>query len=193
MAKLVDRMKQLVKTDKGFLEVSYLDLLRYLDVSVGNTDVLPSDLLEPLRAEGLVPPFKPSASLLSTDSIDRSIDRNVLVMEEVEHALREDALRRWEHAPQSRPSLREIADKADVPIKDMVHFAHTCLMCDINPYASHLDITGDVSSEEGLVVIRRIPWTHTSSTSFVKPRKSRRKNFSGAHRLMIWRPRGNSK
>ncbi|KAJ4384499.1 hypothetical protein N0V86_000098 [Didymella sp. IMI 355093] len=153
MAMLVDRMEQLVKADKRFLEVPYQELLHYLDVNVGTTDVLPSDLLEPLRAQGLVPPFRPSASLLPTDMIDG----NILIMEQVEHALAKKA-RSWLRDSGSRPTLREMAREAGIPSGVMFHFART-RVCNVEsdaPEDASIDITGDVCPEEGLVVIRRI-------------------------------------
>ncbi|KAJ4404031.1 hypothetical protein N0V91_006141 [Didymella pomorum] len=153
MATLVDRMYQLVKADKRFLEVPYHELLNYLDVMVGNTDVLPSDLLTIVRAKGLVPPFESSASLSPAEMNGG----NILVMEQVEHRLHQKAptLRR---GLQQGQSLRDIADKAGVPAAVMFHFTRT-RMFTVDPAdleGAHFDITGDVSSEEGLVVIRRL-------------------------------------
>ncbi|KAF3047539.1 hypothetical protein E8E12_010151 [Didymella heteroderae] len=152
MASLADRMVQLVKADKRFLEVPYQDLLYYLDVMVGSTDVLPSDLLRSLRAEGLVPPFKPSASLPPADMIDG----NILIMEQVEHLLCAQA-RRWPSGSRGGRTLREMADEAGVPTGVMFHFARTRMFSGRSDLEdAHLDITGDVSPEEGLVVIRRM-------------------------------------
>lgn len=153
MAMLQDRMKQLVKADERFLKVPFQDLLQYLDVCVSYTDILPSDLLDPLREEGLIPPYKPSASLLSTDMIDG----NVFIMEQVEHKLYRQARKR-KRSPRVHLSFRDIADEAGVPTGVMYLFARTRIFT-VEPYAPRgatFDITGDVSTEEGLVVIRRI-------------------------------------
>jgi flavin reductase (DIM6/NTAB) family NADH-FMN oxidoreductase RutF len=153
IATLADRMYQLVKADKRFLEVPYQDLLNYLDVMVGSTDVLPSDLLKTVRAEGLVPPFEPFASLSPADMIDG----NVLFMEQAEHLLHHKA-RTLRRGPQRGQSLRDMADKAGVPTAVMFHFARTRIFT-VDPVDledTHFEITGDVSPEEGLVVIRRL-------------------------------------
>ncbi|KAF3049989.1 hypothetical protein E8E11_008101 [Didymella keratinophila] len=150
MTTLVDRMYQLVKADRRFLEVPYHELLNYLDVMVGSTDVLPSDLLTSVRAEGLVPPLNPSASLSPVEMIDG----NVLVMEQVEHRLHQKALT----LRQQGQSLRDLAEKAGVPTATMFHFSRTRIftMDPADLEDAHFDITGDVSPEEGLVVIRRL-------------------------------------
>lgn len=172
MATLADRMHQLVKADKRFLEVPYHELLNYLNVMVGSTDVLPSDLLKDVRAAGLVPPSGLSASLSPVDMIDG----NVLVMEQVEHQLRLRA-QMLGRVSRRKVTLREMADKADVPTAVMFHFART-RMFTVDPddlVDAHFDITGDVSPEEALVVIRRLSEYLILNNRFIR-------TFSGAHR-----------
>ncbi|KAF2630043.1 hypothetical protein BU25DRAFT_336238 [Macroventuria anomochaeta] len=156
MAKLIDRVKQLVKADKRFLEVGYTDLLRYLDVHIAGASVLPSDLLNPLRAEGLVGPFEPSESLPDA----AGPDRNALVLEQAEHLIRKQ-LSILTDKQILRTPLPAILDRARVPTVDLLHFRenHTRLkvdMCSGFYKDWKVDITGDAAPEEVLVIIRRL-------------------------------------
>ena len=156
MAKLIDRVKQLVKADRRFLEVNYVDLLRYLDVSVGGGCILPSDLLDPLRAEGLLPPFEPSASLLQ----QAAPDRNVLVLEQAENAIR-NQLSEMTDRDILRLPMVDLMIRSNVPKEDAMHFreCHPRLkveMCKTFFKGWKIDITGEVSPEEALVVMRRL-------------------------------------
>jgi hypothetical protein len=156
LEKLVDRMKQLVQADTRFLEVRYTDLLNYLDVHIGGTNILPSDLLNPLRADGLVGPFEPSKSMLE----DNGQDRDIFVIEQVQHAIR-DHLRSLSDKEILRSKLAPIMEQIGAPVTDLMHFreAHTRLKVETcSRYFKDwkIDIAGDATPEETLVVIRRI-------------------------------------
>ncbi|KAF3005018.1 hypothetical protein E8E13_008882 [Curvularia kusanoi] len=84
MLELQDRMVQFVEADRRFLRISYSDLLRFLDVHEGSCSVLPSDLLEPLRARGMISPFERLGSINEISAGDKS----VLAMEHYEDQMR---------------------------------------------------------------------------------------------------------
>lgn len=153
-AKLVDRMKQLVRTDSHFLDVDYTELFRYLDVMIAGTNILPSDLLNPLRAEGLLAPFEPSEALLEAN------DRTILALEQTEHALRKQ-LSNLTDQEILRTQLPALFDQARAPLGDLMHFwePHNRLKvesCSRFFTSWKMDITGDVTPEEALVVVRRL-------------------------------------
>ena len=56
---IVDRAKRLVALDARFLSQHYRTLLYSLGVNPSSRDLLPSDIMEPLRAANLAPPFDP--------------------------------------------------------------------------------------------------------------------------------------
>lgn len=156
MEMLVDRMKQLVKADSRFLEVQYTDLLNYLDVAVGGTSILPSDLLNPLRADGLVGPFESKRSMME----DNGEDRNIFVLEQVEHAIR-GRLLSMSDKDILRSKLLPLLQEFKLPPADLMHLREPLTRLKVETaktfFASwKIDIAGEVTPEEKLVIIRRI-------------------------------------
>lgn len=155
LIKVVNRAKAFVKANAQFLKISYADLLRHLDVKVGHHSLLPSDILNSLREEGLVDPFQVNTLLFQTN--DR---RDIFYMEQAEHALREH-LRTLTDREILRSSLPVALEQAGVNTKETVHFlgSYTRLKTELcsNFYeGSHIDITGDVTPEEARVVVWRL-------------------------------------
>lgn len=150
LAKVVDRAKQLVRADPRFLDARYSDLLRYLDVFIGKTDLLPSDILIALRAEGLAGPVQPPDKFA----------RNIFAVEQAEHLVRE-YLSTLTDKEIIRTPFKSVVREAGVP--DWVHIlirgSHTRLKvetCSRFYKDWKMDITGDVSPEEARVVARRL-------------------------------------
>lgn len=156
LAKVSDRAKQLVKADRRFLDAPYTDLLRYLDVQIGNSSLLPSDILNSLRSEGLVSSFEQSKSPVHTYDRNRGIHQ----MEQAEHAVREH-LSTLTDREILRTPLPTILEKAGVNQREVMHFqgSHTRLKVEICSrfYKDwKIDITGEVTPEEARVVVRRL-------------------------------------
>lgn len=160
MAKLVNRAKVMVKTDARFLSEGYVDLLRHLDIHIGYNSVLPSDILNALRAEGLVEPFQENPSVLQAlDRYERQ-NRNIFYMEQAEHALRKYILTLTD--PKIlRMSLPVKLEQAGVDVRELPHFqgAHTRLKVESCStfYKGWTNIvSGDVTPEEARVVVQRL-------------------------------------
>ncbi|KAJ4363776.1 hypothetical protein N0V95_000970 [Ascochyta clinopodiicola] len=156
MAKLVHRAKEMVKADAQFLRVSYTNLLRLLGVQIGGSSLLPSDILNPLRAEGLVGPFQPSKATLPASRRRK----NVLELEQDEHVLRQYLLTLTDKDI-LRTTLPVKLEGAGINITDFMCLqgAHTRLKvesCSRFYKDWKIDITGDVSLEEARVVVRRL-------------------------------------
>ncbi|XPS68481.1 hypothetical protein M3J09_000768 [Ascochyta lentis] len=156
MARVVQRATKMVKADARFLNLGYTHLLRLLDVQIGSNSLLPSDILNPLRAEGLVGPFQPSKATLSTS--DRL--RNIHHMEQAEHALRE-YLSTLPDREILRSPLPVKLERAGINIRELMHLQGTHTRLKVESCSKFykdwkIDITGDVSPEEARVVVRRL-------------------------------------
>lgn len=156
LAKLGDRMTQFVKADRRFLDLPHKALLNYLSVAVSAVNLLPSDLLEPLRAEGLLPPFEPSASLLKQSGVSD----NVLVLEQVEHALRRE-LSPLSDDEKMRTSLPVLLKQAQLPTANNNYLKAGYIKLKITACKSYSkiqrhDIAGELTPEEARVLTRRL-------------------------------------
>ncbi|KAJ4984065.1 putative oxidoreductase [Stagonosporopsis vannaccii] len=156
LAELGDRMTQFVKADRGFLDMRYTELLNRLAVAIGASTLLPSDLLDPLRAEGLLPPFEPSASLLKQNGIRG----NVLVVEQVEHVIRNE-LSRLSDDKRFSSSLVPLLRRAGLSSSNSLLLWQSLTSLKVKTFKSFSeiwrhDIAGELTSEEAQVVMRRL-------------------------------------
>lgn len=151
-AKIVDRMKNLVKGDVKFLSMNYRLLLETLGVSPWSYDFIPSDLLNPLRESGLVG---------ATGSIAISgTYQDIYTMERIEKRLIEHlSTMGLDKIPETR--LEDVMKILGENSRAAVFFnksrarllvlAHPTVFSD-----DRIDITGEISEEEVRVVLRRI-------------------------------------
>jgi hypothetical protein len=156
LAKLTERAKLLVKADRRFLDARYSDFLRYLDVLVSGTDLLPSDVLNPLRAEGLVPPFQP-ADLSTRLGVN---EQNIFFMEQIEHRLREHLSTLTDKEMLGSP-FHYLFSVIDVPFSLIPYFRESRTRLNVEMTKRFyrdwkMDISGHVTPEEARVVVRRI-------------------------------------
>ncbi|EUC48389.1 hypothetical protein COCMIDRAFT_34076 [Bipolaris oryzae ATCC 44560] len=151
---IVDRATKLIETDSRFLSQHYRIFLYNLGVSPNSRDFLPSDIMEPLRAANLAPPFD-----LQRQPGDMSRE-DIRKIEQIEHRLRE-YLRKMSYTV----ALKEPFENAMVEIGekklDALHFkkSRARLLTQTHPSlfdASAIDISGEVTQEELRVVLSRI-------------------------------------
>lgn len=153
MAKLHSRMTQLVKADEKFLDVGYIPLLHYLGVLVGGTAVLPSDLLNPLRAEGLLPPFEPSP--FRKQDVHNG---NILLVEQAEHVIR-SGFSQLTDSEKITTTLPLLLRRANLSAACGLHFADSFVDLKFGKdkaLSQDHDIAGEVTPEEARVVISRL-------------------------------------
>lgn len=156
LAKLNDSLVELVKADSRTLEKSYHKLLYHLDVHVPGTALLPSDLLNALRAEGLCPPFEPSPSHLS----ELGSRRNIFEMEQFEYAIRAELTNLKDDAILYMP-LDRIVDKSTLSKEESRFLATNFNRLKVEASMLGLttdeyDIAGEPTPEEARVIVRRL-------------------------------------
>lgn len=156
LAELGNRMTQLVKSDRRFLEMRYTALLNHLSVAVGASTLLPSDLLDPLRAEGLLPPFESSVSLLNQNGTSG----NVLVVEQVEHAIRNELLQLSDNE-KIYSDLLPLLRRAGLSETNGTLLSESLISLKVKTCTSFSekwrhDIAGELNAKEARVVIRRL-------------------------------------
>ncbi|KAF2851087.1 hypothetical protein T440DRAFT_448890 [Plenodomus tracheiphilus IPT5] len=148
---VIERAKKMVSHDVRFLDLEYATLLQHLGVSSFVKDLLPSDIMKPLRAAGLVD----SISTKGNDTYN-----NIYRLEKIEKNLvqymrtlrfEEAASRSWDH-------LMEHSG-GDNSTKPYFRNARPRLLTMTQPVVfsrENLDISGHVSEAETRVVLRRI-------------------------------------
>ncbi|EMD96884.1 hypothetical protein COCC4DRAFT_141896 [Bipolaris maydis ATCC 48331] len=151
---IVDRATKLIATDSRFLSQNYRLFLYNLGVSPNSRDFLPSDIMEPLRAANLAPPFE-----LQREP-GHSSREDIQKIEQIEHRLREH-LRKMSYTA----ALKEPFEDAMLAIGEKRLYAlyfkksRARLLTQTHPSlfdASAIDISGEVSQEELRVVLCRI-------------------------------------
>lgn len=153
---LADRVVQLVKADKHYLEMDYVDLLKSLDIYTGACSILPSDLLNPLRAEGLLPPFDSNTpSLSSGQNLSLTGHYEGLIRNTVRVTNTGSFLSNLEMP------VDELFLRANVPAS-VAGFSEISLTrlktetCKSINRGRAIDIAGKLSPEEARVVVRRV-------------------------------------
>jgi flavin reductase (DIM6/NTAB) family NADH-FMN oxidoreductase RutF len=153
---LMQRAKDLVKEDPDFLSVNYKMFLQYLGVSTAVIDLLPGDIMEALRADGLVGPFQPrdvAHTVFAKDS-------NLQYLEQLQHRLVEH-LAKMSHTDAVNSHLDLMMESLGESKTASNYFKKSWarLYAAASPEiydSSKIDIAGDVSSEEALVVMHRV-------------------------------------
>jgi flavin reductase (DIM6/NTAB) family NADH-FMN oxidoreductase RutF len=155
-AKLIERAKDLIKEDAKFLTLNYRVFLQHLRASTSIIDLLPSDILEPLRAEGLVGPFQPRVG----DANILARYYNLQYLEQVEHRLMDHfATLKHEEALNSRLDevLQSLGESRTVASYFKKSRARLYAAASPELYKSPaIDIFGEVSPEEACVIMRRV-------------------------------------
>lgn len=98
--KIIERAKRAITLDPRFLTQNYRLFLQHIGVNPNSRDLLPSDIMQPLRDAGLVPPFDPRRGQIESISYD------IRKVEQIEYHLREQ-LRKMKYAA----ALKEPFDK----------------------------------------------------------------------------------
>jgi flavin reductase (DIM6/NTAB) family NADH-FMN oxidoreductase RutF len=153
-AQIVDRAKRLVALDDRFLTQHYWTLLYNLGVNPSSRDFLPSDIMKPLRAADLAPPFDPRRGHVNSPTQD------IFKVEQYEYHLR-NHFRRLKFDAALRIPLEEAMEAIGERKTTAIHFrkARARLLAESHPTrfdASVVDISGEVTQEEIRVVICRL-------------------------------------
>ncbi|KAF1839636.1 hypothetical protein BDW02DRAFT_563703 [Decorospora gaudefroyi] len=159
---IVDRAKKLVAMDTMFLSQHYAVFMAQLGVSPGARDILPSDIMQPLREEGLAPPFEPRRGFTERGTLD------ITKAEQIEYHLREHLRRMTYDAALKLPfesAMEAIGEKKITAI--IFKKARSRLLSQTHPAlfaAPEIDIAGEVTQEEiRLVICRLINRLHVHS------------------------------
>lgn len=150
---IVDRAKRLVALDARFLSQHYRTLLYSLGVNPSSKDLLPSDIMEPLRAANLAPPFDPRRGLVNSGT------ENIIKVEQLEFHLR-GYLRKMKYEAALKSPLDAAMEAIGERKLAAVHFkkSRARLLTQTHPKlfdASAMDIAGEVTQEEARVVLCR--------------------------------------
>jgi flavin reductase (DIM6/NTAB) family NADH-FMN oxidoreductase RutF len=151
---IVDRAKELIKLDSRFLSQSYRFLLYNLGVSPSSRDFLPSDIMKPLRAASLAPPFDPQSQPVDSTTED------IRKVEQIERRLR-DHLRKMTYMAALREPFEDSMTAIGENKMAASYFkkSRARLLLETHPTlfdASAVDIAGEVTQEEIRVIICRV-------------------------------------
>jgi flavin reductase (DIM6/NTAB) family NADH-FMN oxidoreductase RutF len=155
-AKIIRRANTLVSADARCLSLNYRVFLQQLGVSPFCRDLLPSDLAEPLRAEGLLGAFIPR-----TDRFEASNKKfNLQYLEQAEKRLVEH-LAAIGHEQALSSQLDQILEILGEQKSVATYFkkSRARLLAAASPLLytpAQIDIVGEVSSEEARVIMRRL-------------------------------------
>ena len=157
-AKIMKRAKRLVREDSRFLSLNYKEFLQHLGVDPGSRDLLPSEIMNSLRAEGLVGQFEPTKGGRGPRTYTHY---DIEKLEQVEHQLCDYF---GTIKPEVAQGLRLETVLEEELGEDMsaAYFFKRCrssLLAKSHPEyydASKIDIRGEVSREEARVVLSRI-------------------------------------
>ncbi|KAH8724584.1 flavin reductase like domain-containing protein [Phaeosphaeriaceae sp. PMI808] len=155
-AKIGQRAKTMMKEDPHFLSLNYRIVLQNLGISSQSINILPSDILGPLRAEGLAAPFR---SRVGSSSI-HSRDYTMQYLEQVERRLVEHfAAMGYETAMATRldNAMESIGEQKIVSTyfkrsRARLHSAASPQLFT----APKIDIAGHLSQEDVRVVMSRV-------------------------------------
>ncbi|KAI8939418.1 hypothetical protein NX059_003200 [Plenodomus lindquistii] len=146
---IIERAKKLIALDRRFLSLDYNVFLQHLGASVGCINLLPSDIMKPLRAAGLVDP-------ISTP--DDGATFNILQLERLE----KDLIQRARKLPQAvNEGLHKFWGN-DTGARYYFNPAHARILKIAHPKTfnqDRVDITGHVNLPETRVILRRVIYT----------------------------------
>ncbi|KAI4692972.1 uncharacterized protein J4E88_001343 [Alternaria novae-zelandiae] len=150
---IVDRAKRLVALDARFLSQHYRTLLYSLGVNPSSRDLLPSDIMEPLRAANLAPPFDPRRGHVNGGIED------IIKVEQLEFHLR-GYLRNMKYEAALKMPLDAAMEAISERKLAAVYFkkARARLLTQTHPQlfdTSVIDIAGEVTQVEARVVLCR--------------------------------------
>ena len=157
IASIINNIKKVATDNIAYLSMHQRKLFSILGVDPLSTGMLASDLLAPLRDEGLLPPFDPG-----TDKNREAIVPHLEHLEQIEYKVRE-YLRRQGYSRTGRLSTEDIAlhTVGENPRWQLTYLSliRARLHVETAPElfdASKCDVSGHVSLEEARVVIHRI-------------------------------------
>jgi flavin reductase (DIM6/NTAB) family NADH-FMN oxidoreductase RutF len=158
-AKIYERAQHLVEKDVDFLNLNYRAFLSYLGVSVASIDLLPSDIMEHLRAAKLVGPFHPRAGPGEPVAYGNK-SHTISYLEQVERQL-EKHLATMSNAEATKVRLEDVMELLGEPKASATYFKKSQgrLITAALPTLfarSKIDILGEVSPEEARVMMRRV-------------------------------------
>ncbi|KAH7401465.1 flavin reductase like domain-containing protein [Pyrenochaeta sp. MPI-SDFR-AT-0127] len=156
-AKIIDRAIRLVKEDPRFLSLNYKTFLNHLSVGSSSRDLFPSDIMNSLRAEGLVAAFEPDKG--DHGPIHKT-HYHIKRLEQAEHKLLQ-YFRTLKYETALNVRLESIMDSIGEDKYAAICFKHcrSRLIAETHPQRlvdSKVDIVGDVTHEEARVVLSRI-------------------------------------
>lgn len=155
-AVIVERAKKLITADPNSLSVNFRFFLHLLGVGTASIDLLPSDLAEPLRADGLLKPFVPRTQNFSSHRGDYHLQ----YLEQVEHRIVE-RFAAIGHEAAVTTQLAHVMESLGEQKQIATYFKK----CRARMYAaaspelfdsSKIDISGDASPEEARVIMSRL-------------------------------------
>jgi flavin reductase (DIM6/NTAB) family NADH-FMN oxidoreductase RutF len=154
-AKMAERVKTLVEVDGRFLSLNYRLFLQNMGISAASIDLLPSDIAEPLRAEGLLGPPHPASEQYSP----KGGPYDLLHFEQIEKRLIE-RLRTMPYEKVVGSHLDQVAESLGEPRFVATYFKRSRARLYAAAYPSHFrlvnfDILGKVSPEQARVVMSR--------------------------------------
>ncbi|KAF2787299.1 hypothetical protein K505DRAFT_188691, partial [Melanomma pulvis-pyrius CBS 109.77] len=158
IASIVERVKELAREDISYLSSHREKLFSLLGVDPLSTGMLASDIMNPLREEGLLPPFERSNPKSGTK---KNAIPDLEHLEQVEYQLRE-YLQTQDYESACHLSAEELAKNATGETgwaKAYVNLIRARLHVETAPElfeASKFDISGQTTPEEARVVIRRL-------------------------------------
>jgi flavin reductase (DIM6/NTAB) family NADH-FMN oxidoreductase RutF len=154
--KIIERATALIRADPQFLTLNYRIFQQHLRVSKSSKDLLPSDLLEPLRAAGLAPSFQPRKGTFSTNNRDFTLQ----YLEQVEHRLLEHIVTIG-HKEAMSSSMGDLIESLGEQKTVATYFKKTRDRLQTAAFLelfhpSLIDIAGHLTRAEALVVISRV-------------------------------------
>jgi flavin reductase (DIM6/NTAB) family NADH-FMN oxidoreductase RutF len=154
-AKMTERVKTLVKADNRFLSLNYRLFLQNMGISAVSVDLLPSDIAEPLRAEGLLGPPHPTSGPLNS----KGGPYDLLHFEQIEKRLMEH-LRTMTLQKLLGSQLDQVIESLGEPRFVATYFkrsrARLYAATNTDQFQPRkFDIVGEVSPEEARVVLSR--------------------------------------
>ncbi|KAF1946489.1 hypothetical protein EJ02DRAFT_394187 [Clathrospora elynae] len=155
MGQIVDRARRLVVADSRFLSQDYRSFLHHLGVSPASKNLLPSDIMEPLRARGLANDFEPRRGHYQSTTFD------IQKVEQIEFQLRR-YLRTMKYEAALKTSLENAMEAIGEKTAAAYFFkkSRTRLLTQAHPHvfdtSAGIDIAGHLTQEEVRVVMSRI-------------------------------------
>lgn len=156
-AKILDRAVRLVKEDARFLSLSYRTFLSHLSVCPSSRDLLPSDITNHLRVQGLLGEFEPNDE---EHGSNHKKHFHIQKLEQVEHKVRK-YFRTLSYDTALKINLDGVMDSIGEDQYGSVCLGHcrSRLLAETHPQRlvdSRVDIAGDVTRDEARVVLSRI-------------------------------------